>query len=183
MSLDLPQGGQVCSPVKQCVKCKQIKSAKSFYKEPRVLDGLTARCKQCMKADSITSYQSRKEEVLASHKEKYCAKKNRAKHLMANYGLTVEEWNQLFESQNYRCAICGSKDPMHNNGHFVVDHCHNFDFVRGILCGHCNSMIGLAKDDPDILFDAAMYIWSRPVGETISQRQAKHGYRKNEKAT
>lgn len=161
---------------KQCVKCGAIKLAKDFYKERRVADGLTARCKQCMKTDAITSYQSRKEEVLAAHKEKYCAKKNREKHLMANYGMTAEEWNKMFAAQNHRCAICGSQHPMHNNGHFVVDHCHDLNFVRGILCGPCNSMLGLAKDEPDILFDAAMYLWSRSHGETIAERKARHEY-------
>jgi hypothetical protein len=159
---------------KQCTKCGTVKPAKDFYKERRVADGLTARCKQCMKADATTSYQSRKEEVLAAHKEKYCAKKNREKHLMSHYGMTIEEWNEMFASQNYRCAICGSKHPMHNNGHFVVDHCHDLNFVRGILCGQCNSMLGLAKDDPDTLFDAAMYLWSRPHGEPISERRSRH---------
>jgi hypothetical protein len=164
------------SESKVCIKCGQLKLSKFFYKEKRVSDGLTARCKDCMRSDATTSYQSRKEEVLASHKEKYSAKKERAKSLMSSYGLTTEEWNEMFARQNHRCEICGSKEPLHSSGNFVVDHCHSLNFVRGILCGPCNTMLGQAKDDPNTLFEAAMYLISRTHGEPIEERHRRHGH-------
>jgi hypothetical protein len=165
---------------KQCSMCNLVKPAKEFYKESRVADGLTARCKECTRAAANTSYQSRREEVLQSHKDKYCAKKNREKALMRNYGMTLTEWNQMFAEQNYRCAICGSMDPMNDSRNFCVDHCHTMGHVRGILCSPCNTMLGLAKDDPNILFDAHTYLIARCAGEPISKRKERHGYREND---
>jgi hypothetical protein len=165
---------------KKCAMCGLVKQAKDFYKEKRVSDGLTARCKECTKQAANTSYQSRREEVLQSHKDKYCAKKNREKALMRLYGMTIEEWNAMFAEQNYRCAICGSTDPFSDSGNFSVDHCHTFEHVRGILCSHCNTMLGLAKDDPNILFDAHTYLIARCAGESISKRKERHGYREND---
>lgn len=165
---------------KQCAMCGEVKPATEFYKEKRVADGLTARCKYCTREAANTSYQNRKEQVLAAHKEKYCAQKNRASSLMKNYGITIEEWNQIFAAQNYRCAICGSKDPLNAAQNFVVDHCHSLRHVRGILCSPCNAMLGFAHDDPNVLWDAMMYLLSRPVGETIEERKIRHGYKSNE---
>jgi hypothetical protein len=162
--------------------CGEIKSAREFYKEKRVHDGLTARCKNCTREAANTSYQNRREIVLASHKEKYCAKKNRASALMKNYGMTIEEWNEMFASQNYRCAICGSKDPLNTAKNFVVDHCHSLGHVRGILCSPCNAMLGFAHDDPNVLWDAMTYLLSRPVGETVEERKKRHGYKGNDKS-
>jgi len=166
--------------VKQCVMCGRIKAVKDFYKEKRVADGLTARCKECTRSAATTSYHNRREGVLASHKEKYCAKKARAQSLMNNYGMTIEEWNEMFAAQNYRCAICGSKDPLHPSGNFVTDHDHLLGHVRGILCHHCNAMLGHAHDDHETLWEASMYLVQRCAGETIEQRKKRHGHKNNE---
>jgi len=165
---------------KTCSMCGLTKPRKDFYQEKRVADGLTARCKECTRKAANTSYQGRREEVLASHKEKYCAKKARASNLMRNYGMTVDEWNAMFAEQNYRCAICGSKDPLNSTGTFVVDHCHTNGHVRGILCGPCNSLLGLAHDDHCVLTEAAMYVIARATGEPIFERKKRHGYKEND---
>lgn len=165
---------------KTCVMCGITKLHKDFYKEKRVADGLTARCKQCTRQAATTSYQGRREQVLASHKEKYCAKIAREQSLMRNYGMTVDEWNVMFAEQNFRCAICGSKNPLTATDTFVVDHCHSGDHVRGILCGPCNSLLGLAHDDHNTLVDAAMYVIARSTGESISDRKKRHGRRESD---
>lgn len=165
---------------KICAMCGEAKLHAEFYKERRVSDGLTARCKECTRKAANSSYQARKEEVLASHKEKYCAQKNRAKSLMKLYGMSIAEWNEMFASQNYRCAICGSTDPLNSSRNFVVDHCHTMGHVRGILCAPCNAMLGLAHDDPNVLFDAHTYLIARSAGESIDKRKERHGYKSNE---
>ena len=167
---------------KACAMCGISKPHKDFYKEQRVADGLTARCKQCTRQAATTSYQGRREQVLADHKEKYCAKTARARNLMRVYGMTVDEWNNMFAEQNYRCAICGSKNPLTATNMFVVDHCHSSNHIRGILCGPCNSLLGLAHDDHNTLVDAAMYLIARCTGESISDRKKRHGHRESDTA-
>jgi len=59
----------------------------------------------------------------------------------------------MFEKQNHRCAICdteihdiaGENDV--NRG--VVDHCHQSNKIRGLLCHHCNRALGLMKDSKE----------------------------------
>lgn len=39
-----------------------------------------------------------------------------------------------------------------------MDHCHVTRRVRGVLCRTCNSMIGFAYDNPDLLLGGADYL-------------------------
>jgi hypothetical protein len=39
-----------------------------------------------------------------------------------------------------------------------VDHCHTTGAVRGILCHHCNLLLGHAKDAEDTLLSAVTYL-------------------------
>jgi len=70
------------------------------------------------------------------------------------YGITVEQYDDLLEKQNGRCAICRSnnsfgKNYVHkkNRSRFAVDHCHSTGRVRGLLCTRCNRALGLIGDD------------------------------------
>jgi hypothetical protein len=62
------------------------------------------------------------------------------------------------------CKICGTKNPGLASWHIDHDHkccpgkksCGNC--VRELICGSCNKMLGLAKDDPEILKSAIAYI-------------------------
>jgi hypothetical protein len=82
----------------------------------------------------------------------------RAKINMAKRGgsarLTEHEFNVMFASQGYCCAICGSKYPGHIKG-WNIDHCHKSKKVRFILCAHCNRGLGAFKDNSANLRKAA----------------------------
>lgn len=54
------------------------------------------------------------------------------------------------------CEICGIKGEMH------LDHNHATGKFRGWLCGPHNRMLGMAKDNPRILVNAARYLMDRP---------------------
>lgn len=71
------------------------------------------------------------------------------------YGLTRDELAALL-AQHDVCAICrtdnwGRKGPQ-------VDHDHVTGAVRGVLCSNCNTLLGHAKDDPDLLRAAVEYL-------------------------
>src|SRR6266550_3209890 len=73
-----------------------------------------------------------------------------ARALWQKYGLTVEEEARLYEIQNGRCPLClcrlapntvrdgSGKD----HGHWRVDHDHDTNTVRGLLCHTCNWHLG-----------------------------------------
>ncbi len=89
-------------------------------------------------------------------KENYKVK-GRNKRLEKLYGITLEQYDAMFEAQGKVCAICGAKDPR-RSGRFIVDHCHKTGRVRGLLCHPCNTLLGMADDDKDTLLSAAKYL-------------------------
>ena len=68
------------------------------------------------------------------------------KHLKKNYNITPQEYDQLFNIQNGECAICGTHQ-MYLDKTLNVDHNHETGKIRGLLCLHCNSTIGYAKEN------------------------------------
>ena len=65
--------------------------------------------------------------------------------LRRRYGLTVEEYDAMFEAQGGGCAICKSKaKPGGNRLH--VDHDHTTGRIRALLCAHCNTRVGVLED-------------------------------------
>jgi hypothetical protein len=76
--------------------------------------------------------------------------------LKKSYGISLVQWNELFSAQGGKCAIC--RNVATSDRHWHVDHCHETGAVRGILCNHCNLMIGHAKDNPETLMSAIEYI-------------------------
>ena len=82
-----------------------------------------------------------KKEKQKIYRKKYtCLGLYRKWALKKKYGITPEEWENLFTSQGKKCAICYSKEPMGKYG-WHTDHCHITNKVRGILCNHCNRTI------------------------------------------
>lgn len=77
--------------------------------------------------------------------------------LKYKYGLSIERYEQMLIEQGAKCLICGYKFGQKKSDCYV-DHCHTTKVVRGLLCQHCNSAIGHAKDNPDILRSAADYL-------------------------
>jgi len=77
--------------------------------------------------------------------------KVRNMHLKQNYGITLEEYNKILESQGFCCGLCGkaADKVLH------VDHCHKTGKVRGLLCHSCNTSLGKFNEDPALLRKAA----------------------------
>jgi len=75
--------------------------------------------------------------------------------LRKNYGITVEQYDEMLVAQNYVCAICGDKDE---NKRLHVDHCHASGRVRGLLCRGCNLGLGKFKDNVETMFAAIKYL-------------------------
>ena len=102
-------------------------------------------------------YQIHKEEIKKRHLKNYL------KHRLYKWGLTPVEYNRLLLKQDNCCAICGCKNTSKIIKHpkvypLLVDHNHRTNKVRGLLCGQCNTMLGMAKDNPKILNNAIAYL-------------------------
>ena len=126
---------------KQCAKCKQDKTVDHYYKQIRNKDNLYSYCKQC-------------------HNEYGMYDKDRySKHTKYNrYGITLDIYNSLLDKQNGLCAICFIDLSKIETNKVHIDHCHDTNVVRGILCAWCNVGLGYFKDNETNLTNAAMYI-------------------------
>jgi hypothetical protein len=63
-------------------------------------------------------------------------------NLRNDYGIGLVEYNEKLTSQNHCCEIC--KRVM-SSPH--VDHDHETEQVRDLLCRECNSALGFIRDD------------------------------------
>ena len=102
-------------------------------------------CKECAKEHRLESIDHRRNLV---YKNKF--------------GITLEQYNQMFIVQNGLCLGC-YKHQKDDKRAFAVDHNHMTGRVRGLLCGNCNVALGNAQDSPTILRRLADYIEARGV--------------------
>lgn len=124
-----------------CPKCKIERPIKSFGKR-------NWECKICQRI-RYQEYKTRK-----PHQYKIRSIKNRWKSIGIN-NFTQEDYDKLLATQNGVCAIC-IKPP--KTRALAVDHDHNTGVVRGLLCGKCNTGLGLLGDTVDSLTIATQYL-------------------------
>jgi hypothetical protein len=64
---------------------------------------------------------------------------------LAQFGLTIEDYDAMHEAQGGVCAICKQPETSSRGGkvyRLAVDHDHTTGQVRGLLCFKCNSSMG-----------------------------------------
>ena len=76
-------------------------------------------------------------------------------HSLRARGLTREQYLQMYRAQNGRCAIC--QDPFEVRPDHI-DHDHLTNTVRELLCGNCNTGLGMFKDSIRRLACAIVYL-------------------------
>ena len=110
-------------------------------------------------------------EYRKNNKEKIAMKKRQWQ--ISKYGITVEEYEKLFKDQENKCKICG----IHMNNAkgkgkcLTIDHDHKTGKVRGLLCGKCNSGLGLFNEDIEIIQNALNYLksFTQTKGENLCE--------------
>lgn len=77
------------------------------------------------------------------------------------YGLTAEQYVELWEEQDGRCLICEKKFTLARRA--CIDHDHKTWTVRGLLCAGCNWALGERHDNADWFRRAAHYLTHPPA--------------------
>lgn len=79
--------------------------------------------------------------------------------LAYNYGISYQQYSDMWDAQSGRCAIC-SRQLLSGKGtgSAHVDHDHATGVFRAILCMGCNIGIGKFSEDPGRLESAAAYL-------------------------
>lgn len=123
----------------------------------RVPENLNSR-RQCKLCAAMTKKAQGKSRHSAAQrwKEKY-PDKHRNSVLKSVYGITLEEFSNMLEAQDNKCAIC--KQSFSEQTKPYVDHVHDeTKRTRGLLCQKCNSLLGFACDSIVILESAIQYL-------------------------
>lgn len=76
--------------------------------------------------------------------------------LWKNFGIGLEDYFEMLSEQSGVCRICGRAPEETTDFH--VDHCHDGGQVRGLLCGNCNTAIGLLGDSSVVAESAVKYL-------------------------
>jgi hypothetical protein len=129
-----------------------LKTCKVCGVEKNISDFYTRRndCKDCKNA---AARKIRKEQP-----ERYARYKKRANEYLKErrYGITQDQFNQMLVDQNNMCKICNTEFKSTKDTH--IDHCHDTNIVRGLLCNNCNLALGQFNDNTDNMDNAIRYL-------------------------
>lgn len=121
---------------KWCKGCSEWLSEDLFYRHTGTSDRLTPECSRCI-----------------------CVRQAETR-----FKLEPGTYLAMLEAQGGVCAVCGGSGT--GGKQLSVDHDHSCcagkhgcgKCVRYLLCGNCNTGIGLFKDNPELLEAAASYL-------------------------
>lgn len=95
-------------------------------------------------------------------------------------GMTQEQYDAKLMEQGRLCAICRlphGRSLAGRSKDLAIDHDHVTGQLRGLLCDDCNIGLGLFRDDPQRMMNAALYILyykdigGYPLPEMISTQE------------
>ena len=123
---------------KLCKKCNRSLplTPEYYYRNKSKANGFSCQCKNCK--DILRKTYGKVNPVI----------KRKAK-LKMKFGITLEQYDRMFEKQNGVCKICGKYDM--TGRRLAVDHDHNTGKIRALLCANCNMLLGRIESTP-ILF-------------------------------
>jgi len=155
--------------MKKCTRCKIEKNLSEFSKDKYNPDGLTYRCKECRNLHYNTYYKNNPEKQKSKNDSQKENRKNyylsergvkssRKAHLKRAFGISLEQYEEMLETQKGKCAICNDIKTHDKHGVLAVDHCHKTGNIRGLLCFKCNTVLGSVNDNIEILINAIKYL-------------------------
>lgn len=136
---------------KICKTCQTEKPVSDYPRHSKYKGGTRPHCTPCHQASERVSYH------LNKHKRPYNYEEDKSRKLKKEYGIDYAQYLELLQTQNGKCAICGTSSTGKRKA-FHVDHCHKTGKIRGLLCGNCNSGIGNLRDDVGLLEQAIKYL-------------------------
>jgi prolyl oligopeptidase PreP (S9A serine peptidase family) len=93
-------------------------------------------------------YYSKNKELILARNKKYNKEnpdKRKSAILKYEYGITLDQYNEMFKAQEGKCAIC----QRHQNEltrTLCVDHNHKTNKVRSLLCLTCNTDVSVVEN-------------------------------------
>lgn len=139
-----------------CNGCSEEKTAEQMSKS-----GSGKRCKACRNATNkawLDGDEATRERAYETNRQWRARNTDnrRAYSLRVNYGITVTEYDDMFEQQSGVCAIC--LESCKTGKRLAVDHDHATGKVRGLLCTRCNVLIAMGRDSEELIYRAMRYL-------------------------
>lgn len=127
---------------KLCPKCGETFPMAKFYFNKK-LSRYDSWCKGCKRMVNRIA-----------RRVNYTRERGRKENLRQNYGITVQQYEEMLVAQGGVCLVCGQPETAMNGRtkeiqNFHVDHCHTTGRVRGLLCQACNIAYGVMNEDPE----------------------------------
>lgn len=146
--------------MKVCRSCKKSKPLSEYYKEKGGKNGLRSACKEC-RSNDLKKWNDKirnNPELRVKYRESA-----RLKKIERVFGIAASDFNRMFEEQKGCCAIC-NKHQSELKKSLAVDHCHRTGKVRSLLCGNCNTTLGLVGENLVVLQTMIEYLSPRNNG-------------------
>jgi hypothetical protein len=143
--------------MKACRKCGEKKPFAAFSSDNSSKDGFQGKCKVCAAKWYRECVKTDPKKIKRRLEYGNRWRRNNPKRVAAlqrqrKWGIPPEIFDELFEAQGGKCAICKAVAIL------CVDHDHTTKELRGLLCRNCNLALGNCRDNPKILRSAADYI-------------------------
>jgi hypothetical protein len=140
---------RVVEDQRRCSGCLRYHPKDSFYADVNVADGVSIYCKTCAK--------KRAREYAKIPKSRDYKKRYADRYQLKKYGLSIEDVDRMIAAQNGACAVC--REPLiYGTGGCAIDHDHDTNTVRGLLCRLCNVGIGHFRENETYLNAAISYL-------------------------
>lgn len=135
----------------------------AFYAEKACKGGHRLVCIECIRKQQKKRYSKNAQKMRAKQREYNLAHPeiSRKINLKKKYGITQEHYNLMFEQQGGVCLVCGKPETATYKESvkcLAVDHNHQINKIRGLLCQRCNTALGLLNENPVVIKSLLEYI-------------------------
>lgn len=143
----------------RCTVCQLVRDAsrREWKRSYNKLYRLSGKGAEAFRRNSSTHEAKRKRAAYAQRPDRKADALERSRrpenkrrsfelYLARRYGISVEDYARMFERQNGRCDICDAKLEIGSYS-TELDHCHELNNVRSLLCRSCNTRLPGSLDE------------------------------------
>jgi len=168
-----------CHPIRKhyakglCKTCWRTKYNKKKWKQHKKSEQVRYQKwytdnKEHNRRKSKKRYRENKSKIQKQNKKYYAKNRNvRSAYIKSWYDTTYDtrvanrfdidfKYSELLQAQNGLCAIC--QQTCSTGKRLAVDHCHETNMIRGLLCSKCNRGLGYFKDSLELIERAYEYL-------------------------
>jgi|SRR5665647_314117 len=149
---------------KMCRVCLIEKPASDFNAHKTTRDRLSSWCRECTAIRKKEYPHTRPKD---KRRDRDNGRERHRKLVLRRLNVPEEQIPTIvLEAGTGSCHICGCytqnlNTSVPSTARLHVDHCHQTNQYRGLLCLRCNLALGMVDDDPEILMNMILYLRKR----------------------